>query len=250
VPYFSKRGYSRRGYTLEFIRPGERAPRYAHAIGGKHAIPGATCPCCARPLLLLATLDTRDPRLGLKLTWNDDTDFALEYARMPTVHVRRRDLPLFYCWYCIPATISYRITVGGGVDVLDHDVSMGPPRIPERPDYPLFFPRRAVRLVPIPPHVQRAIRRYHADTLSDTESHKYRRFLRPRHQVGGEIYFAQGGMGTGRGCTLCADGDSGTLAAIADDNGTKGGFVGESSVQVLFRYCIPCQVVSCANECD
>jgi len=247
--HFSKDGYSRQGYTLEFLRRGAPPPRYAHAIGGKHSIPGATCPWCSRPLLLLATLDTRDPRLGLELKWDDDTDFALGSARVPVDHVRRRELPLFYCWYCAPASMCYRITSGGGVDVLDHDVSMGPPEFVERPDYPLFFPRRPVRLVRIPDDVRAALRRHRVGKLSDADERRYSRFLWPRHQVGGVPYFAQGGMGTGTGCTLCTTGDSGTLAAIADDSGTKGGFVGSSSVQVLFRYCIPCQVVNGANEC-
>jgi hypothetical protein len=69
------------GYWLRYSKTAPSKETAAHVFCGRHAIDGATCPTCKRPLLRFASLDTRDERLGVRL------------RRIETIH-------LLMCWVC------------------------------------------------------------------------------------------------------------------------------------------------------
>jgi hypothetical protein len=223
----------KQGYFLEFS---DSPPRYEHFLGGKAELPGAFCLPCKRPLLLMAALDTRDPRLGLNLRKSD---------RKNRIH-----LPLLYCWSC-GTWLSYRLNTVGGIDALDNE-NRGSTCFPYEP-YPKSFPARWVRLVPVAPEIQRLIRRSNEGKLKDNFSmpEERRQYLRPRHQLGGQAFFQQGlCLKDGCRCTLCGK-NSPFLASIGNETGGGKTFYGANYLlQTVFHFCESCQVVCGHHECD
>lgn len=232
----------KRGYFLEISKV--RTGRFQHTLGGKSDLPGAVCHPCGRPLLLMMSLDVRDPRLNLKLP-QGRRDEPLDGPERDL-----HDLPLLYCWSC-GADLDYRLSPNGGIDVLNHTKSRWPTSCLPYDPYPESFPRRDLRLVPIPPHVQRLIRKNNAKHLDGvTLSPEARRYLRPALQVGGEPVFVQKlSLAGGWDCTLCG-GDSPFLAAVADPPKYGKGFHDNSYLQVVFHWRQVCQVLNAYHECD
>jgi hypothetical protein len=184
----------------------------------------------------MAALDTRDPRLGLRLK---------KTGRKNRIH-----LPLLYCWSCGP-WLSYRLNPVGGIDVLDNE-NRSPGCYPYEP-YPKSFPGRWVRLVPVAPEVQSLIRKKNEGKLKDDGSlpDEQRQYLIPRHQLGGQAYFQQGfSLKDPCACVLCGK-SSPFLAAIGNETGGGKTFYGENFLlQTIFHYCAACQVVCGHHECD
>jgi hypothetical protein len=251
----------KRGFFLEFAKSGRKS-RFRHVLGGPNECFGAWCLNCHRPLLLLLSLDTGDPSLGLALPRGRavmSMDFNPARPAETTFDVTsRRDLPLFYCWHCHPS-LTYRLNPSGGVDPLDNDPfghNAGPhePDKSDAPydDYPESLPPAAMKLRPIPDEVQSIIHRGNHDKLAENEKYgaKCSRWLRPRHQVGGEPFFSQRNViDGGVTCPLCGR-EMPLIASVADDAGGGRHFVNDSFVHVLFHWCEPCQVVHATHECD
>ena len=258
MPFTSK---PTKGYFATFAT-GRASGKYTHAIGGANKVHGAWCLPCQRPLLLVMTLDTRDPRLGLSLPRGRETltlDFDPAKPLETDVGVKKSaDLPLFYCWHCMPC-LTYRLNPHGGVDVLDHDpfTLQGDAHAAQEDgapygDYPSSFMRRRVKLAPVPEQAQSLIHEGNSGTLTDKKKYDSRngKWLRPRHQVGGEPFFSQGNFKDGDvRCALCG-GEMPLIASVADDAGGRKHFAGDPFVHMLFHWCEPCQVVFASHECD
>jgi hypothetical protein len=230
----------RQGYLAEICtEPAD--PSFDHTLGGKHDLAGAYCFPCKLPYLLMMSLDTRDPRLGLSFPHGRFED---PLHRQRPLH----ELPLLYCWSCGPC-LDYRINPEGGIDPLNHSKEASWPYscLPYEP-YPKSFPKKHLRLTPMTSRTQELLRKRNAGTLDEaaSTSEEDHRSLLLKHQIGGEPRFQQGFYGAK--CALCGKPPP-FLAAVAETTGSKKKF-SPYGVQVLFFYCAPCQVVSTYHDCD
>jgi hypothetical protein len=196
---------------------------YAHEFCGEAGALGALCSSCARPLVQLLSLDTRDPLLETSL------------PGLPRI-------PLLFCWGCRSdrGASFYALTSERAVPLR----RARRPRSPEWPyaDYPSGFPTAPARLVPLPKEVQthlRGLNRRPFISVADEDSR------RPRHQVGGEpLLLAPWRTLT---CPRCRR-RMPFLAAIADENLDARGFSGNPLAQVLFHLCRACRTLGAYSQ--
>jgi hypothetical protein len=251
-----------------------------HRLFGPHAIPGATCPNCRggflgfghKPLLHLATIHTRDPRLGLDLPL--------------------AEIPLLYCTRCMISEADGNVNIDGlrrhgrvapgkyhgdgseffyhvgeaTVTILVYNAGYEPEFVPY-PDYPDFFPGTGARLEALSADEQwycERSNRYddeHPDTFNyrdaapgDITAHLDAMRAAARafedecgkvctwlHQLGGEPNFAN--FVAMPNCPCC-DTPMPFLAVI-EDNPSAGtpDLSGSAYFQIVFYYCAACSVV-------
>lgn len=248
----------KQGYFLELAKKAERKGR-EHAFGGTQDLPGAVCLACDRRLFRMASLDTRDSRLGLKLPRGRQDrrfnelyyqDGKVKSGESPILWTKLHDLPLLYCWSC-GSDLNYRLNPEGGVDVLGHSGMDDPESagscLPYEP-YPESVASKPLRLKAVPAETQDLIRRENAGRLHE-DGPNVRAALALRPQVGGEPRFLQKQcLKGGWTCELCRR-KTPFLASITDFDGDKS-LHGGAYVQVIFHYCEPCQVINAYHECD
>jgi hypothetical protein len=178
--------YTKQGYALVATKGAETG----HWFGGKTEYEGAKCPKCKNPLLLLADIDCTQLR-------------KVEDAKLFQTIDR---LPLFYCWRCDGATISYSIIDSKRIKILKHEGKKAPSSFPYG-DYPISFPRRPVSLIPIDYSLAKLLAIYQdidEDWLSKDDlklldkginklrHNRFERFNVNRHQFGGLLGLIQG----------------------------------------------------------
>jgi hypothetical protein len=230
---------SEQGFYLE-IADSASPQWFEHSVGGPHDVSGAVCNGhgCNRPFIRLLTLDLRDPRLS----------FMSGMKREAAGAVASHQMPLFYCWVC-GGQPTYRLERTGPVTVIGRS-STGPEKDFPYPEYPAQFPARRAVLSPIPSEIQKIVRESNAGTLDPDLrfDSKYESHLRPRHQVGGSPYFVQGN----HECNDCPSCGSlmQVLASASADSGSEKPFIGDPFTQVVFEYCVPCQIVSASHHSD
>jgi hypothetical protein len=119
--------YTEQGYALMAEESAS-----THHFGGEAYYPGALCPVCNIPLLLLADLDCVSIR-----KWEKKKLF-LELDR----------LPLYYCWRCCAEKLSYQVS-NNSINVFKNE---GKPLGDDFPyvGFPVKFEKRPVKLMPIP----------------------------------------------------------------------------------------------------
>jgi hypothetical protein len=137
------------GFLIE--RADAPEPPWRHRFCGEHAIDGAHCPSCRKPLLCFLRIDGADPRTAA--------------SRFGAIEV-----PLLFCWTCDVAQhdLFYRVEGEGRVRLLSSGSGGCQTDFPYE-QYPAFFPERPARLRPVPtplPH-------------------------HPAHQVGGHPWLVQ-----------------------------------------------------------
>ena len=213
-----------------FITASKSDASSAHSLCGDQSIRGAISPNSGLPLLLVASLDLTDPRLGI-------TD-----PRLKTLH-------LLYSWTCpiSDGEFTYRET-DSGIQVLKY--TAGPPHKDFPYDkYPPSFPRITAQLQQVDQHEQsiiRALNRRENDPILLEE--QFPQLATPRSQVGGEPRLMQWPLPQ-RTCPECGEAMP-LLAAIGDENGTSRGFSGNPFVQLLYFFCVPCGAVTTYNITD
>ena len=202
------------GYRLELnLAPDAAAgPRFAHQACGAHSIAGAHCPNCDKPLLLLLSLDTTDPRLEL-------ADFGVA------------TLPLLCCWTCSwnSAVVQYRVH-RDRVELLRYPrggVTKGFPYA----DYPIAFAGAAFDLVPAPSSASAAV-----------ESRA------PVTQIGGFPQLLDG-PGSLQPCHVCGRAMV-FLASVGDTMPDGSSLTGNAWVQIVFLLCREDRVVAVTHEVD
>jgi hypothetical protein len=176
--------YTRQGYAI--VADESPSP---HHFGGEPYHDGAICPVCNIPLLLLADFDCAQFRT---------TESAKLFSRLER-------LPLYYCWKCCAEKLSYKINVGS-IKIFKNE---GRPEGEDYP-YPAFpakFPKRNVKLVPIPYDTAKLLavaqeigaswlteqdRQAIQDRLEGLRHHVFAKSSLARHQIGGLLYLLQG----------------------------------------------------------
>ena len=215
-----------RGFSLQFTN----RSRFEHWFCGEHAIPGAQCPNCRKPLLRMLTLDTTDRRLGLQA------------LALPQVH-------LLFCWTCHLARgeTAYRLLPNGGIRFVQHRRGGVSKTFPYR-DYPRAFPGRRFTLAAVAPREARTLAALNTGEVSTTTLGRSVKHLAvPRHQIGGEPRFLQGTPR--RTCPRCRHPMT-FLASVGDDTLGGSGFTGNAFVQVLFLLCERDRIVLSMQQCD
>ena len=131
-------GLSMQTPTGHFMMPSDVSS--PHSLCGPQSINGAVSPNSGLPLLLVASLDTTDPRLGISRL-NVDT------------------LHLLYSWTCgiSDGDLTYRESVEG-VEILAYTKGPLQSDFPYE-NYPRSFPRVDLHLEPITPEEQLTINR-------------------------------------------------------------------------------------------
>ncbi len=226
-----KAGLPEWGYSLNFT---PNNPAALHDFCGTHNIRGAQCPYCARPLLRILSLSTRDTKL------------ELDPAKLNAVH-------LLYCWTCsIPyGEFSYRLLNDGGIEILQippiHRYAFGADGPYE--GYTGLFPLQRVALEPLPKEDQEQLRDAavkHAEPKGNLAT--------PQHQVGGYPFIFNPSLVS---CPSCSR-EIPLLAAICDDASgnaveeahAQDTFTGNYSTQMIFHYCRDCAVVVAYHSND
>jgi hypothetical protein len=233
------------GYFVELTDTCTRTS--GHVFCGRHSVPGAWCPNCDKPFLRFLRLDLSDPLIQLFR--------AGEYVS------------LVYCWTCPVAQedLYYQCRIGGGISILSCGRGSPSSEFPYS-DYPVSFPERNVRLVPIPHSTQELFCKANRGKLSGTYSDVggmpvfenapgvscqdavlRAAGMEPTHQIGGEpllldTYWPMR-------CPKCRR-RMPFLASIGNESGTEGGFSGNPCVQVLYHYCRTCRCVGAYHQTD
>jgi len=201
-----------------------------HVACGEHAIDGADCPNCNKPLLRMLSLDTMDERLGL------------QHLGVAFVH-------LLFCWTCNLAQerTAYELLPSGGVRLLRYQEGGCESDFPYE-DYPRFFDGADVALDPVPAQEAKTIARLNDGSLSSWDLPKRDRHLAtPRHQVGGKPLFLQGEPAVL--CPKCSAPMT-FIACCGDATPDGRGFTGNELVQVVFMLCARDLIVVSYQECD
>jgi hypothetical protein len=108
------------GFLIE--RADAPEPPWRHRFCGEHAIDGAHCPSCRKPLLCFLRIDGADPRTAA--------------SRFGAIEV-----PLLFCWTCDVAQhdLFYRVEGEGRVRLLSSGSGGCQTDFPYE-QYPAFFP--------------------------------------------------------------------------------------------------------------
>ena len=216
--------YTSAGYFLESARADSR-----HALCGPQHINGAVSPNSGLPLLLVASLDTADPLLGI------------ENLKLDTLH-------LLYSWTCgISAGVfSYRES-SKGLEIITY--TKGPVQTDFPYDnFPPFFPRVGVDLKALSPDEQAIIERVNRRESGALALARQFHLTVPRSQVGGEPRLMQWPLRTCV-CPVCGT-SMPLLASIGNDTGSALRFTDNDFVQTVFFLCDTCTVVTAYNMCD
>lgn len=217
--------YSSIGY---FLKPG--VARSAHSLCGAQQIAGAISPNSGRPLLLVASLDTADPRIGISS------------SKVKTLH-------LLYSWTCgiSDGDFTYRES-SEGVEILAYATGPAHDDFPYE-NYPAFFPRIAVELEALTTEEQAVIKQMNRGMDGEVPLRRVApQLVAPRSQVGGEPRLLQWPLPPYT-CPVCR-GPMPLLASIGNENGSAIGFTDNEFVQTLFFLCNACTVVTAYNMCD
>ena len=216
--------YTSTGYFLESARAESR-----HALCGPQHINGAVSPNSGLPLLLIASLDTADPLLGIS------------NLKLDTLH-------LLYSWTCgISAGVfSYRES-SKGLEIIKYTKGPTETDFPYE-NYPLFFPRVGVGLKVLTPDEQAIIERVNRRDIEAFGLAREFGLSVPRSQVGGEPRLLQWPLRPCH-CPVCGS-KMPLLASVGNQTGGALGFTGNDFVQTVFFLCDPCIVVTAYNMCD
>jgi hypothetical protein len=213
------------GYFLEPTK--HRSP---HALCGPKHIDGAVSPNSGLPLLLVASLDPADTRLGISRSKTDT-------------------IALLYSWTCgiSDGDFTYRQSAQG-VEILAYNKGPAHGDFPYS-NYPVFFPRVAVELQALTSEEQTAIRQINRREVGSVSiARRFPRLAVPRAQVGGEPRLMQWPVSTCV-CPVCG-GSMPLLASIGNGTGSALGFTDNDFVQMVFFLCDTCTVVTACNMCD
>ena len=216
--------YTSAGYFLELAGADSR-----HALCGPQHINGAVSPNSGLPLLLVASLDTADARLGIS------------NLKLDTLH-------LLYSWTCgISADVfSYRES-SKGLEIIRYTKGPTQASFPYE-NYPPFFPRVGVDLKALTSDEQAIIERANRRESGALALARQFRLAVPRSQVGGEPRLMQWPLRACH-CPICGDAMP-LLASIGNQTGSALGFTDNDFVQTVFFLCDTCTVVTAYNMCD
>ena len=216
--------YTSAGYFLELAGADSR-----HALCGPQHINGAVSPNSGLPLLLVASLDTADARLGIS------------NLKLDTLH-------LLYSWTCgISADVfSYRES-SKGLEIIRYTKGPTQANFPYE-NYPPFFPRVGVDLKALTSDEQAIIERVNRGDIEAFGLAREFGQAAPRSQVGGEPRLMQWPLHACH-CPVCGDAMP-LLASIGNHTGSALGFTDNDFVQTLFLLCAVCSVVTAYNLTD
>ena len=219
-------------------RDRETSTQFGHYFCGAHAIAGADCPNCQKPLLRFLTLETSDKRVGLS-------------------HLGERQIHCLFCWTCNIAHESfyYKHNSDASVSLLEYGEGGVETDFPYD-DYPIAFPGASVNLIEISEDAQKAMKSVNVGRLKISSwRDKHPDLFGCRHQVGGQPFLIQRNpdyeIGRDIRCPECKN-RMPFLAAIANDCLDERGFAGEegAGVQVLFNLCRACLTLHAFQQCD
>jgi len=200
-----------------------------HVFCGQHAIEGAICPNCQKPLLRFLSLDVSNGFVVGKSLFSQ--------------------IPLLFCWTCniAQAIFSYEICSDNKIKIVQYQKGGVESDFPYS-NYPLFFPEKRVQLIQIEPWSQKTVHEVNMKTIDEWNVLQNQpKLVKPQHQVGGEPYLVNEVQNVK--CKKCNH-LMPFLALIADDSGTNEGFTGNEFVQVLFHYCLKCGMMAAYQICD
>lgn len=216
--------YTSAGYFLESARVNSR-----HALCGPQHINGAVSPNSGLPLLLIASLDTADPLLGISS------------LKLDTLH-------LLYSWTCgISAGVFTYRESSKGLEIITYVKGPAQTDFPYE-SYPPFFPRVGADLKALTPDEQAIIERANRRESGALALARQFRLAVPRSQVGGEPRLMQWPLRACH-CPICGDAMP-LLASIGNHTGSALGFTDNDFVQTLFLLCAVCSVVTAYNLTD
>lgn len=145
------------------------------------------------------------------------------------------------------APFAYRLLENGSVELVIYGTGRPESDFPY-PEYPAAFPSVTCDLLPLTKAQQAMIAELNAGEFVEPAVADGLLLDVPRHQIGGEPYLVQPGMGA-MDCPTCKT-ELPLLATIGDDTIDGRGFTGNDYVQVLYFLCSTCAVVAAYQTCD
>lgn len=239
------------GYFLEYSPANKKSK---HLFCGEHAIKGADCPNCDKPLHRFTSLDLNDKKLDIPI------------KGLTKLHI-------LYCWRCNVAQDEFFYKLIGDNEIKLLKYGKGIEQIPfffdelgdkekeewrkkdedeedfPYDDYPDFFPGAGISLKKIPKRIQEYLTRFNSDgDFYPDRGDEAREYDIPKHQIGGEPYLVQCDY-TPSKCPECQV-QMPLLATIGDDCLDERGFGGNTFAQVIYGMCVKCKIISAYQQCD
>ncbi len=205
---------------------------YSHFFCGLTESKGAISHYTGKPLLRFLSLDTRDPRLELD---------ALPITRIELLYSLTCKIAYLDLFYKVSLDRIEILNPFSGQDNSDGDFTDTPFE-----DYPEFFPRTAVELIPVDENERSIVKSINEIHNLDLQL-EYPDLSEPYHQIGGEPYFVQ--KPDVLSCPECGKHMS-FFASIGNNNGHAKGFFDNDYMQVVYQICKNCIVVGAYNICD
>lgn len=237
---------------------------YDHRLFGVQSIDGAWCPNCNKPLLSLASIDTRDPRLGLThlplaripllycmrccISWADGDVNTTGLQRHRHTHACGTTADSFSGNGC---EFYYHVSAAESVSILVYNEGYDAEYLPY-PDYPDSFPGIPVMLQPINEQERwycQRMNRYEEEHPAESENIEASYAFQTQydylndwtHQLGGEPCFWNPPCDLT--CPCC--GAVMPFLALIEDNVSAGtpDMSGGAGGQLTFHLCPDCSII-------
>jgi hypothetical protein len=158
-------------------------------------------------------------------------------------------LPVLFCWTCPAAQSIVRyqlLTPGNVVRLINYEQEEPVTDFPYE-DYPVSFPRHALRFQALTEHERSYLHELNTTDNPGPPTRAHRDLARPQHQIGGEPYLVQPLQRVP--CPECRR-IMPFFGTIGDDTLSPRKFTGNDFVQTLVHLCRACRVAAVYQQCD
>ena len=198
---------------------------------GRHAIEGAICPNCGKPLLRFFTFSKQD--------------IPTDIGAYPYQNIH-----FLFCWKCNISQdyFFYKVLGDNEISIIKYKKGGVQKDFPYF-DYPDYFPLGEVQFEKIADRDQKIISNVNSKIVNkyDLPEEDFH-LCCPRHQIGGEPYLVQEEYEKIY-CPICKKAMLFTIS-VSDNCLDQRGFVGNPFVQILYYFCGDCLIICAIQRCD
>jgi hypothetical protein len=214
------------GYIVEYAN--DESAEYRHIRFGEHAIPGAWCSNCDKPLMRIMEIDTQDPRLGM---------MEFPFSR----------LPLVYCYECslCLGTLYYKVQHDSSISIIHFEESDWSSEEAYH-EVPQRIPASGVKVRPLTPEEQEFIISGYQTMPTcwgpDEQAPEYLYLYGHSDQIGGFPFLDNNWSDYQFNCPRC-EREMEFLATFCNSTQNTEMMLAEEDPQLVYAYCTHCHVV-------